>query len=434
MRVLQQPARIPTVPHPILEALGLVVATLVVLLTSRRLAVIVAAAWPGRPCRSGIARPVVVIVAVRNESRQVRSLLDGLDDLDYPDDKISFVLVNDSSSDETGEILADWVADRANALCIKSEQRVGKAEALNWALAMAPEVDLVAVYDADLVPHPDSLSIMVSALEDREVGAVGGYRNPTNATRNPVTAYGALEAFVHQLVTQAGKERLRLNPTTLGGNCVYRRSAIRQAGGFAAGSFSEDIEISLTLAGAGWRTRFCRNAVARSALVDSLQRYWNQRSRWTRGLYRSTRRASRLEGVVVSAGYLDRLAFIAALALVITGNLHPVWPALYLLTPVAAAFCGLWRADVSLPDAAYILAWSIPMFAVDIAVTLVATFNAFIGRRLNWQTGGSSASDRRSTRRKTRSRVRPLPAESSSPGPIGMSGSEDTVRRSPHRV
>ncbi len=371
------------------EALRWLVLVPLVVFTLRRLILIVAAALPARACIAAYAPSVAAIVAVRNEEVNLPRLLEALDRLEYPIEKLHFVFVNDGSDDATSRILHDWTRLHSNAQLLEVSASEGKAQALDRALDTAPETELVAIYDADLTPHPASLGILAAAFQDAGVAAAAGFRRPSKVGTNPITAYGALESFVHQLVTQAGKERLGLNPTTLGGNCLYRRAALAGVGGFRPGAFSEDIETSLALVAAGWRTRFCRDAVAESAPVNSLRRYWNQRARWTRGIYSSARRARRPESWLVSAGYSDRLLFLAALALAAAGHIRFIWPALYLLAPAMAVAVALWRAGTGWKLAAYILLWAVPMFVVDIAATVAATGNALLRRRLDWRTGGA---------------------------------------------
>ncbi len=358
--------------------------------TLRRFALIVAAALPARVRDPGPEPCVAVIVSVLNEEENLPGLLEALDKLEYPREKIYFTLVDDCSRDATTRILESWVSRRSNARCLVLTQNAGKAAGLAHALNASPESELVAVYDADLRPLPNSLRILAGAFGDESIGAAAGLHRPSNTAASLVAAYGTLESLVHQLTTQAGKERLGLDPTTMGGNCVYRRSALQQIGGFPAGAFSEDIEVSLALVAAGWRTRFCRDAVADSRVMESLRRYWNQRCRWTRGLYRSRRRASRLESWLVSAGYADRLVFLAALVLSANGHISVLWPALYCAAPVASAAWALYRAGLGVGATSRILLSSPPMFAVDVAVTVVATINALLGRRQQWHTGGSA--------------------------------------------
>jgi cellulose synthase/poly-beta-1,6-N-acetylglucosamine synthase-like glycosyltransferase len=372
-------------------ALGYVVLVPLAVFTLRRLILIVAAALPARASIAGYAPSVAAIVAVRNEEANLPRLLAAIDQLEYPREKLHFVLVNDGSGDATSSILRDWTRLHSNAQLLEVAASQGKALALDRALDAAPQTELVAVYDADLTPHPASLGILAAVFQDARVAAAAGFRRPSNAGTNPITAYGALESFVHQLVTQAGKERLGLNPTTLGGNCLYRRSALAGVGGFRPGAFSEDIETSLALVAAGWRTSFCRDALAESALVNSLRRYWNQHARWTRGIYNSARKAHRPESWLVAAGYSDRLLLLAALALAAAGQIRFVWPALYLLAPALAVATALWRAGAGARLSIYIMLWAGPMFVVDIAATVAATVNAVLRRRLDWHTGGRQA-------------------------------------------
>lgn len=373
------------------EGLAWAVIGVLSIFTLRRLVLIVAAALPARGCAGSFLPSVMVTAAVRNEEANLPGLLAALDRLEYPGDVLHFVLIDDGSRDATGRILRDWAAARPRTRLIELEESVGKSAALNLALAAAPDTEAVAVYDADLRPHPDSLARLACYFRDPRVGAATGYRQPSNAGQNPMTAYAALESAVHQTVTQAGKERLGLNPTTLGGNCLYRRSALLAVGGFPPDSFSEDIEVSLALVAADWRTHFCRGAVAGTAMVDSLARYWNQRARWTRGLYRSTRRASGVESWLVSAGYSDRIAFLAALVLAAAGHLAPAWLALYFMAPAAAVGIALWRCGAGAAAASRMLIWAAPMFFVDVAATVAASGNALLRRRLEWRTGRGQA-------------------------------------------
>jgi len=382
---------LPVTTSALPDPLSWLIVAVLLIFTARRLVFTAAACRGARDRPREFTPSLLVAVAACDEEAALPRLLESLERLDYPPDRLHFVLVNDASQDGTASLMTSWVSRHCRAAYLEHAVRQGKAQALNHALASAPETELVAVYDADLRPRPDSLRILTSAFADRRVGAVAGYRQPGNAGSNAVTSYGALESFVHQLVTQSGKERLNLNPTTLGGNCVYRRTAVAAVGGFPPGSFSEDVEISLALVGARWRTRFLPGAVATCVLTASLPRFWNQRARWTRGIFRSARKASRLESVLVSAGYADRLVFLAAVGLAAVGRTGWFWPALYLAAPAAAALTALIRARVGSRLAARILLWSIPMFAVDIAATVNATVNALLRHRLEWRTGSSQA-------------------------------------------
>ncbi len=55
---------------------------------------------------------VSVIVAARNEEDNILDCLRSLDNLIYPEDKIEIILVNDHSTDKTGEIISSFIKDK----------------------------------------------------------------------------------------------------------------------------------------------------------------------------------------------------------------------------------------------------------------------------------------------------------------------------------
>jgi cellulose synthase/poly-beta-1,6-N-acetylglucosamine synthase-like glycosyltransferase len=329
---------------------------------------------------------VALLVAARDEETALPAMLAAFERLEMSERCVEYVLIDDGSHDDTQAILRAWAAGREQVQIAAWPRSIGKAAALNEGLRLAPGADLVAVYDADLRPEPASLSALCAPFADPRVGAVCGRREPIDPARSGPARYAALELWVHQLVTQAGKDRLGWNPTTMGGHCVYRRSALDAIGGFPPRSFSEDIEVSLALVAAGWRTRFIESAIAHGEMVSTFSRYWNQRTRWTLGLYGSSRRARGIEAWLVAAGYTDRLVLLAAAAAAVLRVMHPGWLALYFAPPALAIVCALARARV-LRDAPAYLAWCAPMFVVDVAATVAATIKGVLRRKPNWQTG-----------------------------------------------
>ena len=359
-----------------------IVIALLVAFTARRWALLVGALLPPRLAGGSATPAVLVVVAARNEAWQIEPLLHALAALDYPPDKMSFALVSDGSSDETAGVCRRWCEGRAHATTLDLGH-VGKAAAVTEAMKAAPAADLLAVYDADQRPRPDSLRHLVHPFDDARVGAVAGYRCPINADRGIVSRYAALETWVHQLVVLAGKDRWHLNPPTMGGNCAYRVAAVADLGGFPAQTPTEDIEVSLALIARGWRTRFVRDSVAESRVGVSLRHYLSQRVRWTYGMYGTRRRARSVEGFAVSSGYADRLVFATAGVLAVTDRMSDVWLTAYLSTALIVVLTALAKAG-RLRGAPVYLLGAVPMFLVDIGSTAYATALALVRREPPW--------------------------------------------------
>ena len=371
---------------------------ILVLFSARRL-LWVMASWLRRrtPTETGRWPEVLIAVAFRNEQDSLPCLLSNLDALKYDAERLSICLVDDASTDASTDLAVTWARERAHVLLIILGENVGKAEALNRALASAagrPEV--LVVYDADQCPCPDSLRRLIEPFADSRTEAVCGYRRPVYRKLNAIVAYACLEAWTHQLVNLAAKEALGLDPPTMGGNCAYRRSAVERIGGFPAGSFSEDTEVSLALAGSGGRTRFVRDAVADHAVADSFRHYLNQRFRWSRGLMASRRHVRGLEAAFVAAGYLDRVVLLLVAACILGGYLSPWWLIVYVVPALAAVVTAVVKARPELRLVCTVFAILPLMFVVDVSVSVVAALHGVTGRRTRWmdrRSGGSSTPD-----------------------------------------
>ena len=116
-------------------------------------------ALPPRPPK------VTLVVAARNEERNIAQAVDSLLRLDYPDYEL--LVVNDRSEDATGAILARASAREPRLRVIQVDQLpsgwLGKNHAL-WVGARAAAGELLLFNDADIVMEPPVLSRAVTYL------------------------------------------------------------------------------------------------------------------------------------------------------------------------------------------------------------------------------------------------------------------------------
>jgi len=344
--------------------------------TLRRWLFIFVALLPGRSNNPASGRvdmpPVLLLVPVRNEAHALPELVAALDRLQYPAQWLTVVFINDGSTDRSEWLLSRQTKEKANWHLLSLPRNVGKANALNTALACFTQGQIVAIYDADERPQPDALRQLVRPFAGTQVGGVSGRRAVSNCTGSPAASYTTFEGLVHQFITMRAKDRLNLAPAMLGANCAYRRRALAQVGNFKPGALLEDSDLTLKLARAGWQTRFEPLAVSYHRVPESIAGYWKQHTRWARGFNEVARAqaglllfdhqlppALRLELLTFSLGYLDRLALLAGLGLSLAKNrLVAGVVALSLLTPLvqvlaalkmAGEWSGLWRRVIWMP-------------------------------------------------------------------------------------
>src|SRR5262245_61343030 len=243
------------------------------------------AAWqPPRPIAPRRDLPsFTLLVPARNEAPGIGDTLAAIAALDYPVDRLFVVLIDDGSRDGTRTLLEGWAASRERTLALSFNISRGKIAALNAGIAAAAPTELIAVCDADVKPKTDWLRRLADAFDDETVGGAAAVLRPVGADRTAVSRYAAVENWVHQLVTSAGKDRLDLNPATNGAS-AYRRSALETLGWFGNGFSEDDVRATVGLTRAGWRTRFVPSAVTEHTVVHRFSDYWRQHIRWSGNL------------------------------------------------------------------------------------------------------------------------------------------------------
>lgn len=338
--------------------------------------------------------PLLVLSAVRNEMANLPTFLARFSQLIYPTERLLLAIVDDGSTDATPNLLAQWEEEAENRLVITLSSTHGKAEALNQALDHIQHGVCIAVFDADEHPASDTLLHLMSPFADKQVGAVTGRRLVANPSGGMAATYVTFEYLVHQHITCAAKDRLRLAPPVLGSNCAYRRKALEAVGGFRPNALLEDSDITVRLAQAGWKLRYTPHAVSTHIVPTTLRGYWRQHSRWARGFAdisldtpqpaRSISPLLRLELAIFSLGYLDRLAVVVGGLFAFQSRWIRWLVVTYLVTPLFQIVCALHLTNT--PPALWLRLPLVPFFfVVDIAMAVNGWLQALRRAPRHWE-------------------------------------------------
>ncbi len=380
------------------QLLTLPIATILLLFNARRILFTLAILFapPRRkPPANAAFRDVLLLVPCRDEAAMMAGLGDALAQLDYPDEHLRIVLIDDGSQDGTRAAMEQLARRDRRVRILGLERNVGKARALNAALARYPFGEIIYVLDADHRPRPDALRALVRYFAPGDVAGVSGRTLPLNGLASPSAYYSAVESYVHQMVTMRAKDRLDLAPALLGSNCAYRRRALEAVGNFRAGAFLEDAELTMRLSLAGYRLRFAEDAVTFYQVPETRAAYLKQHARWGRGFNeiareyaplvlraRRLRPALRLELLLFVSGYLDRLAMLGAGGLTLLALLEP-----FLIRPrgrAAAAFAARCSSESSLSSRPLLLPQVLYLALVMPLVQIAALFVEQRAPRAMW--------------------------------------------------
>lgn len=212
-----------------------------------------------------IALPVVsLLVPLYRERESAGHLIDRLQRLDYPQDRLDICLILEAEDHLTRAAIGAAIGAKTRAKGALGNVQVitvpagtirTKPRALNFALDFAKGA-IIGIYDAEDIPAPDQIRMVVErfARSGPDVGCLQGVLDYYNHGCNWMARCFALEYAVWFRLVLPGIQRLGF-VIPLGGTTLFlRRSAIEAVGGWDAHNVTEDADLGVRLARKGYRT------------------------------------------------------------------------------------------------------------------------------------------------------------------------------------
>lgn len=222
---------------------------------------------------------VTAVIAAYNEEAVIESTVLALLRSDHK--KLKVVVVDDGSTDRTGEILDRLALLHQGRVRVFHLPNGGKSRALNHAFDRV-ETELVVTLDADTIFRPATVTYLISPFRDDRVGAVAGFIKVGNI-RGLWTAWQALEYITSIGVERTGQSQAGVITVVPGACAAWRRSAVLQVGGYRSDTLAEDCELTLRLQRRKYKVVQSNRAVAYTEAPQRLRPLLKQRFRWTYG-------------------------------------------------------------------------------------------------------------------------------------------------------
>jgi cellulose synthase/poly-beta-1,6-N-acetylglucosamine synthase-like glycosyltransferase len=248
---------------------------------------------PGAPQGDGAAvslaarRPlpkITLLIALYREPETLPVLLQALEALDWPRERLEVLLALEADDAATLAALASLAPPPfLRVLTVPPGEPRTKPRALNFALDFA-EGEIVGVYDAEDRPDPDQLRRVAAVLRDSppDVACVQCRLTYYNTSENWLTRCFGIEYAIWFDVMLAAFRDLGF-PVPLGGTSVFfRRRALERVGAWDAHNVTEDADLGMRLAREGFRTEICGSTTHEEA-NSRLGPWIRQRSRWLKG-------------------------------------------------------------------------------------------------------------------------------------------------------
>lgn len=224
----------------------------------------------------------ICLIAARNEESVIADAVGSLKNQNYPAELVEVVVVPNNCTDRTHDAA---VAAGATVWDCPEGARC-KGDALHYAvdrLLREREFDVLCVFDADNIVHPDFVSRMNDAFCAGARVAKGALR-----VKNPYDSwvsgcYGLYFTLFDRFYSRP-RMTLGLSSKLVGTGFGVSRRVLEQMGGWNTTTLAEDAEFSAQCVAAGERVWFVESAVTYDEAPRDFATTLRQRRRWCSGL------------------------------------------------------------------------------------------------------------------------------------------------------
>ncbi len=229
---------------------------------------------------------ISVLVPAHNEEKVIGNTVDAIARSIYPKDKLEIIVINDSSTDKTGEVLREKQKIHSNLKILEIKPPLGakgKSNALNQGLKIATG-EYIVVYDADNTPERRSiLNLVKFIIKKPNLGAVVGKFRTRNKNRSLLTKFINIETLSFQWLVQAARNYFLGLTTIPGTNFIIRKDLLEKIGGWNIHALTEDTELTIRIYQEGYGIMWLPSAVTWEQEPERLKIWIKQRTRWARG-------------------------------------------------------------------------------------------------------------------------------------------------------
>lgn len=226
---------------------------------------------------------VSIMVPCWNEEKTVIKTIESILDLNYPQQKLSVVVIDDGSTDNTWQVIQKY-ANHPQVRLLHKENEGSKFAALNYGLENI-HTEIVGCLDADSRVDSQALQHSIVPFSNPEIMCVV----PSMVIDKPTTFWQHMQKPEYELGIYLRKMFSALNSlyVTPGPFSVFRRSVFDTIGYYIEAHHTEDLEIALRMQVNGMRIVHAPQSLVYTHGPRTWPALLKQRIRWTYGWFKN---------------------------------------------------------------------------------------------------------------------------------------------------
>jgi cellulose synthase/poly-beta-1,6-N-acetylglucosamine synthase-like glycosyltransferase len=182
------------------------------------------------PSGNHLPMAVSVIIPVRNEAANMRSLMHGLSSIVYPPDQYEILIVDDHSTDGSWEELLQSIPKNGNIRCLQLPENESTKKAAITHGVKAAKGELIVATDADCRFGPDWLTTLSAFYRQHDAAFIAAPVKMVHG-RSWFEKFQVLDFLTLQGITAASVARKFLTMCN-GANLAYPRVVFESVNGF----------------------------------------------------------------------------------------------------------------------------------------------------------------------------------------------------------
>ena len=234
---------------------------------------------------------VSIIIPFRNERENLPANLKSLESQDYPNNNYEVIYVNDSSTDDSVEILANKIKTENIKVISVPEKYIPNAHkkrAIRYGIENA-KGEIIITSDADCNYNNNWLRTLLKYMDDKTAFISGPVEFEDNGN-----IFGAIQKLEFAGLVIVGAGLIGINKPTIcnAANIAYRRKVFDEVNGFydqfGLSSGDDELLMQKIWKETNYKIKFCpeKSAIVKTAPNKTLTEFYQQRKRWaSKGLF-----------------------------------------------------------------------------------------------------------------------------------------------------